>query len=424
MTRKKMSIRLWITSAICLFLFSGCLKDHCSRTYALYKPVYKTLKEVRANMKGNAPTALQQTGKLYIYGKYIFLNELNKGIHIIDNTSPADPKNIAFIDIPGNVDLAVKGNTLYADSYSDLVSFDISDPKAVVAKNFNDNVFPDRNIYYVRNTGVTNPDSILTVSGWVVKDTTVDCDTYASLEKDYYSLASADSKGNYASPQMGGGGQGGSMARFTLVDNYLYTVTTNTLNTFDVTTPQQPSFVKKTQLDNWAIETIFPLKDKLFIGSSTGLFIYDVSTPATPTRLGSFSHVRSCDPVIAEGQYAWVTLRTGTACMGSTNQLEVIDVSNLTSPSFIKAYQMKNPHGLSKDENLLFLCDGADGLKIFDVADVNNIKLLKQVDGIDAFDVITVNKRALVVAKDGLYQFNYTDVNNVKLLSKISLNNQ
>lgn len=422
MTRKTMSIRIWTTTAICLFLFSGCLKDHCRHTYALYKPIYKTLREVRANMKSNAPKALQQTGKIYIYGNYIFLNEPDKGIHIIDNTTPAEPRNIAFIDIPGNVDIAVKGNTLYADSYSDLVTFDITDPKAVIARDFRDNVFPDRSIYYVRNNGTVNPDSIRIVAGWETRDTTVDCETYSYLYETFYSSASSDKSGSYASPGLGG--QGGSMARFTLVNDYLYTVTRSALNAFDLTTPLQPSFVNKTEINNgtWNIETIFPLKDKLFIGSTAGMFIYDISAPATPAKVSSFSHVRSCDPVIAEDAYAYVTLRSGTACQGFTNQLEVLNISNLSNPTSLKVYPMTNPHGLGKDKDLLFICDGKDGLKVYDASDVNNIKLLKQIDGMDTYDVIAGNKRALVVAADGLYQFNYTDVNNIKLLSKISLN--
>ena len=83
---------------------------------------------------------------------------------------------------------------------------------------------------------------------------------------------------------------------------------------------------------------------------------------------------------------------------------------------------MTNPHGLAKDNNLLFICDGKDGVKVYDAADVNDIKLLKQIDGIEAYDVIAFNKRALVVARDGFYQFNYADVTNIKLLSKLTLN--
>ncbi|WP_315816617.1 hypothetical protein [Paraflavitalea speifideaquila] len=138
--------------------------------------------------------------------------------------------------------------------------------------------------------------------------------------------------------------------------------------------------------------------------------------------MGTFSHVRSCDPVIADDHYAYVTLRSGTACQGFTNQLEILNIENLSSPILLKTYPLTNPHGLSKDNNNLFICDGADGVKVFDAANVNDLKLLKKIDGLDAYDVIAFNKWALVVAKDGLYQFNYADVSNIKLLSKISIN--
>src|SRR5436305_88536 len=103
--------------ACCLFsllFLQGCFKDSCRNSYAIYIPVYKTLSQVRASMKSEAPRPLQNTGKLYVQGNYIFLNEVQKGIHVIDNTNPSNPKNISFINIPGNIDLAVKGNYLYA----------------------------------------------------------------------------------------------------------------------------------------------------------------------------------------------------------------------------------------------------------------------------------------------------------------------
>src|SRR5579875_1039905 len=104
---------------LCCLFFTGCLKDKVTQTYTIYRPVYKTLSQVRANMKSSVPQQLAQTGKLSVYNNYIFLNEINKGIHVIDNSNPAAPKNIAFINIPGNIDLAIKDNYLYADSYSD-----------------------------------------------------------------------------------------------------------------------------------------------------------------------------------------------------------------------------------------------------------------------------------------------------------------
>lgn len=423
MTAINQRLLLWVMGAVSLVFLNSCLKDHCSRTYTLYIPVYKTLAQVRADMKSGASRSVQSPGKLYVYGNYIFLNEQEKGIHVIDNSNPAAPRNISFIKIAGNVDLAVKGNTLYADSYSDLVTFDISDPKDVKAKHFVDNVFPHRNRYYnynyPYNPVARNPDSVKVIVDWVTRDTTVDCGTYQVLYESFYALASSDRSGNYASPNIGGAG--GSMARFTLMNNYLYTVTNSTLNAFDVSVAQQPSLINKKDLNNWTIETIYPFKDKLFIGSSSGMYIFTVNTPSSPEQLGTFSHVRSCDPVVADDKYAYVTLRSGTACQGFTNQLEVLNITQPTSPSLVKVYPMTNPHGLSKDNNLLFLCDGKDGLKVYDATNVDDLKLLKQIGGFETYDVIAWNNRAIVVAKDGLYQYSYADAKNIRLLSKIKI---
>ena len=104
-----------IAAIISLAFLSGCIKDQCksTNTYTFYKPVYKTTAEVRANIRSNSPRDIEQPGKLYIRGNYIFLNEVDKGIHVIDNSNPSNPARVAFIDIPGNMDLAVKGNILY-----------------------------------------------------------------------------------------------------------------------------------------------------------------------------------------------------------------------------------------------------------------------------------------------------------------------
>lgn len=416
------TLQLCVALTAILLAFSGCLKDHCTRTYQIYKPVYKTLSQVRANMKSSAPRALKATGKLYTYGNYIFLNEPDKGIHVIDNTNPSTPKAISFIPIPGNADIAVKDNVLYADSYSDLVTFDITNPQQVAAKSFQGNVFPEFNRYYYGYGMSMNPDSVQIIEDWIVKDTTVSCETYNYLYNTYYSSLSSDASGNFSATRSGGGtGQGGSMARFTIAGNHLYTVSYSKLNTFSLANAQQPEKLSEQSI-NGGIETIFPFNNKLFIGSTSGMFIFDISTPDNAYKLGTFSHVRSCDPVIADDHYAYVTLRSGTACQGFTNQLEVLDISNLTNPTLIKTYPMTNPHGLAMDDHILLICDGKDGLKLYDASHPNDLKLMKTIGGMETYDVIAGNKRALVVTKDGLYQFNYSDVQNVKLLSKISIN--
>lgn len=404
-----------------LFGLSGCIKDehNCSQVFKIYEPVYKSLTEVRAGMKSSTPQSIGQTGKLYLYGQYVFLNEPYKGIHVIDNSNPSSPKNISFIPVPGNVDLAVKNDFLYADSYTDLVVFDISNPINVTAKKFLNKVFPNYGGYYWMNT--TNPDSVLVITDYKMRDTLMNCNTYHAwngLEFDSRgALAFSSAPVAKSSPS----GMGGSMARFTIVNDYLYSVSNSELFSFNITNRAEPVLKNKTNLNNWSIETIYPFKNRLFIGSASGMYIYDLANPASPAALGQMNHVRSCDPVIADDNHAYVTLRSGTVCQGFSNQLEVLDIKDLKSPSLLKIYSMTNPHGLSKDGNLLFICDGKDGLKVYNAADVQNLKLLKTISGIDTYDVIAYNGLALVVASDGLYQYDYSNASNIRLLSKINL---
>lgn len=376
-------------------------------------PVYESKAVVKANIKSNNPKEIQNPGKIYLYGKYIFLNEIDKGIHIIDNSDPASPKNIAFLDIPGNMDIAVKGNVLYADLYSDLVTIDITDPLNAAVKKYTNNIFPFRNY----SNGFVY-DSTKVIVDWIKKDTIV---AEGGLSDNWW-LKSNTGRIMLQSFSAGSTpvGMGGSMARFAIINERLYTVSNYGLNVFNLITPIDPIFSKKINI-GWSIETIFPFKNNLFIGSQSGMFIYNITNPDNPVQAGQFAHVRSCDPVVADDNYAYVTLRSGTACQGYTNQLDVLQLNNLSNISLLKSYSFTNPHGLSKDGNLLFICDGKDGLNVFDASDVMNLKLIKKIGRIETFDVIAYNNIALVVAKDGLYQFDYTNTNNIRLLSKIGI---
>lgn len=95
-----------------------------------YRPVYVSNEEA-AEITSKPGEALVDPGKIYLLEPYLFINERGRGIHVIDNTDPSAPENISFISIPGNYDMAAKGNWLYADNNADLLTFDISDPKNV-----------------------------------------------------------------------------------------------------------------------------------------------------------------------------------------------------------------------------------------------------------------------------------------------------
>jgi hypothetical protein len=402
--------------------FSACVKDKCksTHTYTYYIPVYKTKDEARANIKSNPAKELKNTGKFYIYGNYIFLNEIDKGVHVIDNSNPAQPQNIAFIDIPGNLDIAVKGNMLYADMYTDLVAIDISNPSSVVVKKIVPYVFPERSY---DNGFVGNNTQVITE--WKRVDTAVteSCDAlggrWSPRRTDVLFMTANAATGQSAASAPAG--IGGSMARFTIVNNYMYAVDHHTLRSISLANAADP-VQSGTISAGFDIETIYPFKNKLFLGSMGGMFIFDITTPANPVRQTEFVHARACDPVIADDNYAYITLKSGTTCGPTADELQVVDVQNIQSPSLVKTYPLTGPRGLSKDNNLLFICDGTAGLRVYNASDVLNMQLLKTIAGIETYDVITWDNRAMVVAKDGLYQYDYSDVNNIRLLSKIAVN--
>jgi hypothetical protein len=418
--RKNIFFR-WSILLLFILLLNSCLKDKTLHTYSYFEPVYKTTAEVRANIKSNPIRDVLQPGKIFIRGQYIFLNEIDRGIHIIDNSNPSSPQKIAFVDIPGNMDMAVKGNTLYADAYTDLVVLDISNPLQVGLKKVIEDVFPFRyyNGYFLQDTSKVLVD-------WKRKDTTVEESFNGGgfwgtrMKEDVVFLS--DSRGAVSSSSGSGSpfGMGGSMARFSIVQNHLYTVTTSHLNVFQIADPLNPVFTKDISL-GWNIETIYPFRDQLFVGSMDGMFIFSIANANEPVQTGKFQHARSCDPVIADDQYAYVTLRSGTTCQGFNNQLDVVDLTNPAGPFLLKTYGMTNPHGLSKDGKNLFICDGKAGLKIYDATDVNNLQLISIIENIETFDVIAFKGIALVVAKGGLYQYDYTNPAKPVLLSKMEV---
>ncbi len=426
---KKLTVEILSFLLIATMLsFSACVKDRCEQemTYTYYQPVYKTKSEVRANIKSNSPRQIETTGKIYVRGDYIFLNEVDKGIHVINNSNPSMPQDVAFIDIPGNMDMAVKGNILYADLYTDLVALDISDPLNVKLKKVVEGVFPHR----AWGGGFAGPaiTSDLIVTEWIKIDTTVtsSCDQVGLMwggRPDVFMSAASATPGSGAPNVRSSSpiGAGGSMARFTIMNDRLYTVSWTDLEVFNISTSADPQHTNTINVGTWNIETIDPFQDKLFIGSRSGMFIYNVANADVPVPAGQFEHARSCDPVVADDNYAYVTLRSGTECEGFSNQLEIVNLKTNGNPVLEKTYSMKNPHGLSKDGNSLFICDGAAGLKLYNAADVLNLQLVNEVNDIETFDVIAMNKIALVVTKDGLYQYSYADLPRLQLLSKITI---
>ena len=125
---------LILIMAAVMILPVSCLKDQTTETYTFYRPVYMTRAEVRATAQSTLPMPVSAPGKIFLLNNFVFLNEIDKGIHIIDISDPAKPVNVSFLRIPGCMDMAVRGNYLYADCYTDLVTIDINDPRKAQVK--------------------------------------------------------------------------------------------------------------------------------------------------------------------------------------------------------------------------------------------------------------------------------------------------
>ena len=223
------------------------------------------------------------------------------------------------------------------------------------------------------------------------------------------------SKNNDTSPSGGGTtGVGGSLARFTIANDHLYTISENDLTVFNVTDANDP--IKKTTVPlGFGIETIFPKGNNLFIGTQFGMKILDIANPVKPVEISNYQHIRSCDPVVAEGNYAFVTLRNGTSCARGLTELQVIDISNLKQPMLFKSYPMTQPFGLAIDGKKLFVCD--QGIKYYDATKPGDLKLIKTFN-VSAEDLIANDGILMAIGSDGLNQYDYS-TDNLVFLSRI-----
>ena len=81
---------------------------------------------------------------------------------------------------------------------------------------------------------------------------------------------------------------------------------------------------------------------------------------------------------------------------------------------------MVSPHGLAVDGNFLFLCEGTNGLKLYNISNEQQIELVAQLTDLHAFDVIVRNGVAIVTGEDGVFQYRYNqDLGTLEMISKI-----
>lgn len=419
--------KLFLFTIFIPLFFTSCDEQSASvATWTEFEPVYMTEEEFKNSVATESPRDLEEPGKIYIYQNYLFVNEINEGIHIFDNTDPAAPVNLGFINIPANKDLAIKDNLLYADSYSDLLVFDITDVQNPELLHRETEVYNMQSLNLDYPYQEIDPSKGIPVDWKEVKMEEV-CDENSQCgpmwgwgwrDGAFFNTLGVTNSNEFSDAGGGTVGKGGSMARFTISGDYLYAVDNESLVSFDITN-QQPINTDTKDI-GWGIETIFPYESHLFIGSRTAMHIYDISTPSTPQVTAQYNHFTACDPVVVQDDIAYVTLRSDQFnCPRNVNRLEVIDVQDPENPTEIKVYDMQSPHGLGIDGDYLFISEGDKGIKIMDASEPDNITEIRFVQNIKSFDVIPFNNVLMVTGKSGILQYDYTNIQDIKLLSTI-----
>jgi len=414
-----------------LLLLTGCLEDEC-RDRITYQ-VYETVTITEADWRGEtftyeAPTDVCEPSGFYVYGDYLFVIDRNEGLHIFDNEDNDNPRALGFIGIPGGQGIAVRNGILYISQYLDLVTFDLSNPEEPTFLKRAENVFEVHSVFanQIAATGEY-------VVQYIPTDETVEVDCNSNRVGDayfvdnYYFAANTDLSTLEMGMPAGAEtvGQGGSLARFTITNSTLYAVDDSKLRTFSLATPAQPELIGTVDL-GWGIETIFPYGDQLYIGSTTGMHIYDASDPLAPEHLSTFRHVQSCDPVVVQDDIAYVTMWGGSSCGSIDDRLIVIDVSDPRDPRELQSTIMSQSHGLGVSGDRLYLCSGTEGLKVFELSDKGLLgKQIGHDEGFNARDVIVRGDRQELIVfgweRAGIRQYDFNEAGGLTPVSALDI---
>lgn len=420
-------------------LFSSCSlfekeevveEDLVDVTY--FVPVYETTNQLAQKVSIDPPKDYAEAGKIVTYQQYIFINKPQEGIHVVDNSDPANPQNLHFISIPGSLDMSIIDDHLYSDMYSALVVFDISsitEPQLIEDFTVEDVFYYNPYItldvvintteigQYTRYEPIDN--SLGIVTSW---RTEVRQEPLEDQELRYLMLESADvsTTATTEGANFGEVSTAGSMTRFLPIDRYLYTINFNELVLFSIAEDYRPSRFARLDTGTQA-ETLFQLNDLLFVGSTTGMLMYDVASPSNPDYINSINHFRSCDPVVADADYAYVTLRGGTNCFTETNELQIIAISDPQNLEVVSRQVMFNPHGLAIHEDFLIVCDGGAGLKVLNVEDRVNPEVVTTESIPFAYDIIVDYPNAVVVGEGVIYQYNLSALPEITKTAELTL---
>ena len=210
----------------------------------------------------------------------------------------------------------------------------------------------------------------------------------------------------------------GNSSALVTYENHIYTVDHDYLRVLSIGDNNNLKEVFKSYVGT-GIETIFAYEDYLYLRARTSIYIYDVKIKTKPVLSGTNRHFVAEDPVIVEGNKAYVTLKTGSENNNPAGFLEVVDVTDKSNPNTIARVSQKFPNGLGISGDVLYVCNAKFGIDVFELNSTEHVKFHKNVPTDPVYDCIITNNVLIGQTKKGLVYYNITNKLNPVLIQKV-----
>jgi len=224
-------------------------------------------------------------------------------------------------------------------------------------------------------------------------------------------------------------GTSGSITRFATMDDFMYTLNPNQLQTFDITDPSNPVLLNELETD-YGLETIFIYENRIYLGARTGLYILGLEDPSNPNLLSQTLRTAQffggCDPVVVKDNYAYSTVKTIVNVCETVNvqsALLVYEVSDPENPILTQTFILDIPNGLAVTDQYLYVCDtGSESLRVFDISSPDDIVSTPELDYpiVDPFDIIIDDDRMIVSTLNDFNILSIDDTGAIKYVKTIA----
>ncbi len=415
---------LFFLAAASMLLMYSCSSDINSAqlTYTKATAVYGDLNIQRNQPLNEEARPIVDPGKVFVSEDLLLIGEEGEGIHVYDNTNPENPTALSFISIPNNREFYVNDNFIYAESLYDMLKIDISDMTNPRLQNRVENAFIQD---FINNDG----EALIgfefeEVTEEVEEGTSIWNEIWGNNNQAFFDFEDRIIPASAVPASFAGSSNSsiGTVNRIAHSNDHVYVISNSFLTVFS---DNQNLQLIQSEQAGWRMETIYPQDESLYIGTRNSVQVYNIETPTNPRWQASFDHVDSCDPVLPDGDVAYVTLRTNNSgCPGDINALLVLDISQENRISQLQEIEMLSPFGMTKIGDVLYVGEGDNGLKTFDASNGSNLSMIDYDSTVQAYDVIAHPTRSdiiLIASPNGFGQYRVSDTQDLALLSLIQI---